>query len=272
MTLLEVIATTVADARAAQRGGANRLELVTAMGEGGLTPSIGLIEAVTEAVDIPVNVIVRPHSRSFVYDADDYAVMLRDVRAIAKTRANAIVVGMLTANGDIDTDGLARVIDAADGLPLTFHRAFDDTRDLHAAFDTLLQFDAVTNVLTSGGKPSVLEAEKTIAKLVERAKDSHCTVLAGAGLTVDAVAPFVASTRARAVHFGSGVRVDGNGLAPGMKRESGACGRRSTRWAEAGAYAPIHGSLRKHHPATVFRCPSPSLSPSNPSSRSYACP
>jgi len=138
------------------------------MGEGGLTPSIGLIESVIEAVGIPVNVIVRPHSRSFVYDADDYAVMLRDVRAIAKTRANAIVVGMLRADGSVDTDGLARVIEAADGLQLTFHRAFDETRDLLAAFDTLLQFGAVTNVLTSGGKPSVLDAQETISKLVEK--------------------------------------------------------------------------------------------------------
>ncbi|WP_321791661.1 copper homeostasis protein CutC [Caballeronia sp. J97] len=214
MTLLEVIATTIADARAAQRGGADRLELVTAMGEGGLTPSIGLIEGVIEAVGIPVNVIVRPHSRSFVYDVDDYAVMLRDVRAIAETRANAIVVGMLRANGEIDTDGLARVIEAADGLPITFHRAFDEARDLYAAFDTLLQFDAVTNVLTSGGKPSVLQAEGTIEKLVEQAAGTHCTVLAGAGLTVDALVAFVASTRVRAVHFGSGVRVEGKGLAP----------------------------------------------------------
>ncbi|SAK79650.1 CutC family protein [Caballeronia catudaia] len=214
MTLLEVIATTAADARAAERAGADRLELITAMGEGGLTPSIGLIESVVDAVGIPVNVIVRPHSRSFVYDADDYAVMLRDVRTIAKTGANAIVTGMLRADGDVDTDGLARVIEAADGLPLTFHRAFDAARDLFAAFDTLLRFDAVTNVLTSGGRPSVLEAQASIATLVGKAAGTRCTVLAGAGLTVDAVAAFVASTGVRAVHFGSGVRVDGQALAP----------------------------------------------------------
>jgi copper homeostasis protein len=214
VTLLEVIATTVADARAAERGGADRLELITAMGEGGLTPSIGMIESVVDAVRIPVNVIVRPHSRSFVYDADDYAVMLRDVRAIAQTRANAVVIGMLTSEGDVDTDGLKRVIEAADGLQITFHRAFDEARDLHAAFDTLLKFDAVTNVLTSGGKPSVLEAEDTIRKLVEQSKGTRCTVLAGAGLTVDAVQAFVASTGVSAVHFGSGLRVEGKALAP----------------------------------------------------------
>jgi copper homeostasis protein len=212
--LLEVIATTVTDARLAAQAGADRLELITAMGEGGLTPSVGLIEAVVAVVDIPVNVIIRPHSRSFVFDADDYAVMLRDVRAVAATGANGVVIGMLTPDGEIDREGLARAIDVADGLAITFHRAFDETRDLRDALDVLLGFDAVTNVLTSGGKPSVLQAEETIRALVQQAAGSHCTVLAGAGLTVDAVAGFVRATQVNAVHFGSGVRVGGNGLAP----------------------------------------------------------
>jgi copper homeostasis protein len=212
--LLEVIATTVADAQAAAQGGADRLELITAFGEGGLTPSIGMIEAVLDAVRIPVNVIVRPHSRSFVFDTHDYAAMLRDVRAIATARAHGIVIGMLTPAGEIDQDGLARAVDAADGLPITFHRAFDEARDLPRAFDVLLGFETVTNVLTSGGARSVLQAEQTIRALVAQARGSHCTVLAGAGLTVDALAGFVAATGVRAVHFGSGVRVDGNGAAP----------------------------------------------------------
>jgi copper homeostasis protein len=212
--LLEVIATTVADAQAAARGGADRLELVTAMGEGGLTPSLGMIEAVVEAVTIPVNVIVRPHSRSFVYDADDYAVMLRDVRAAKVAGAHAVVIGMLTPSREIDRDGLQRAIDAADGMPITFHRAFDEARDLHEALDVLLGFDAVTNVLTSGGKPSVLEARAEIQTLVQRAAHTHCTILAGAGFTVDRVAEFVSATQVRAVHFGSGVRIGDKGLAP----------------------------------------------------------
>jgi copper homeostasis protein len=217
--LLEVIATTVTDARLAVQAGADRLELITAMGEGGLTPSVGLIEAVVDAIGnpadrCPVNVIVRPHSRSFVFDADDYAVMLRDVRAATAAGAQGVVIGMLTPEGEIDQEGLARVVDAADGLAITFHRAFDEVRDQRHALDVLLGFDTVTNVLTSGGKPSVLQAEETIRALVKQADGSHCTVLAGAGLTVDAVAEFVRVTRVRAVHFGSGVRVGGNGMAP----------------------------------------------------------
>ncbi|MGF6550580.1 copper homeostasis protein CutC [Paraburkholderia youngii] len=212
--LLEVIATTVADARAAAQAGADRLELVTAMGEGGLTPSVGLIEAVVAAVGIPVNVIVRPHSRSFVYDADDYAVMLRDIRAVKAAGANGIVIGMLDAERTIDREGLARACEAADGLAITFHRAFDEARDLREALDVLLGFEAVTNVLTSGGKPSVLQAQAVVSELVRQADGSPCKVLAGAGLTVDAVADFVSNTHVEAVHFGSGVRVNGNGLAP----------------------------------------------------------
>ncbi|MGF6480662.1 copper homeostasis protein CutC [Paraburkholderia sp. JPY419] len=212
--LLEVIATTVADARAAAQAGADRLELVTAMGEGGLTPSVGLIEAVVAAVGIPVNVIVRPHSRSFVYDADDYAVMLCDIRAVKAAGANGIVIGMLDAERTIDREGLARACEAADGLAITFHRAFDEARDLREALDVLLGFEAVTNVLTSGGKPSVLQAQAVVSELVRQVDRSPCTVLAGAGLTVDAVADFVSNTHVEAVHFGSGVRVNGNGLAP----------------------------------------------------------
>ncbi|WGS50169.1 copper homeostasis protein CutC [Paraburkholderia sp. D15] len=212
--LLEVIATTVADARVAAQAGADRLELVTAMGEGGLTPSIGLIEAMVAAVPIPVNVIVRPHSRSFVYDADDYATMWRDVRAVKAAGANGIVIGMLNEAGEIDREALARAIDAADGLAITFHRAFDETRDLRRALDVLLGFDAVTNVLTSGGKASVLDAEPTIGELIRQASGSHCTILAGAGLTLEAIAGFVSRTQVEAVHFGSGVRERGHGLAP----------------------------------------------------------
>jgi copper homeostasis protein len=207
--LLEVIATTVADAKAAARGGADRLELVTAMGEGGLTPSIGMIEAAIAAVPIPVNVIVRPHSRSFIYDADDFAVMVRDVRAAKVAGANAVVVGILTASREVDREALLRVVDAADGMPLTFHRAFDEARDLREALDVLLEVGAVTNVLTSGGKPSVLDAVAEVQALVAQAAQSHCTVLAGAGLTVDRVRGFAHAARVRAVHFGSGVREEG---------------------------------------------------------------
>ena len=108
---------------------------------------------------------------------------------------------------------MQRVVDAADGMPVTFHRAFDEARDLLEALDVLLEFDSVTNVLTSGGAGSVLDAVAEIQALVARAARSHCTVLAGAGLTVERVAEFVCATRVKAVHFGSGVRFGAQGVA-----------------------------------------------------------
>lgn len=212
--LLEVIATTLSDAQTAARSGADRIELVTGLAEGGLTPSIGLIEAVTAAVAIPVNVIVRPHARGFVYAPDELAILERDTRAAVAAGASGIVFGALNAQGDIDTAALARIVDAAGGKPITFHRAFDVSRDLNAAFDTLLKTPAVTNVLTSGGHPSVLAGRDAVTRLARRAVGQSCEVLAGAGLTVETLGEFVRMTGVRAVHLGSGVRERGETWGP----------------------------------------------------------
>ena len=203
-SVLEVIATTVGDAKRAARAGADRLELVTAITEGGLTPSVGLVEAVVAAVPIPVNVIVRPHSRSFVYDADDLRVIERDVRAAVAAGANGVVPGALDARGDVDLGALARIAAAADGRALTFHRAFDVSRDLNAAFDALLRVPAVTSVLTSAASVGARRGrDDHAARAVAAARPARCWRL---GLTVDAVGDFVRATGVRAVHFGSGRR------------------------------------------------------------------
>ena len=141
-----------------------------------------------------MNVIVRPHSRSFVYDADDYAVMLRDVRAVKAAGANGIVIGMLNADGEIDREGLARAIDAADGLAITFHRAFDETRDLQRSARRAARFRR-GDERADFGRTNLpcCTRKQTIRELVQQAAGSHCTVLAGAGLTVDAVAGFVSA-------------------------------------------------------------------------------
>ncbi|WP_246796118.1 copper homeostasis protein CutC [Burkholderia perseverans] len=212
--LLEVIATTLSDAQAAARAGADRIELATGLSEGGLTPSIGLIEAVTAALPIPVNVIVRSHGRGFVYTPEEMAILERDTRAAVAAGAAGIVFGALNGHGDVDTAALARIADAAGGKPITFHRAFDVSRDLNAAFDLLLNTPAVRTVLTSGGHPSALDGRETIARLVRRAQGSACQVLAGAGLKVESIGDFVRATGVRAVHLGSGVRERGEVWGP----------------------------------------------------------
>lgn len=97
--LLEVIGTTVQEVKEAALHGADRIELITAFSEGGLTPSLGLVEEAIASVSIPVNVMVRPHSRSFVYDADDRATIVRDIRLLRETGANAMFLARLHRKG-----------------------------------------------------------------------------------------------------------------------------------------------------------------------------
>lgn len=212
--ILEVIATTVTEAKAAQAGGADRIELITAIKEGGLTPSLGLVEEVVKAVTIPVNVMVRPHSHSFVYDADDVRTMRRDIRLIRETGAHGIVIGALTKEASIDVRSLELFLEDSGDLWVTFHRAIDEAANLTEALNILLQYPQIKAVLTSGGKPSVLDAVSEVKQLVEQSRGSQLSILAGSGLSLDAVEDFVRATGVPQVHFGTGVRVGGGALEP----------------------------------------------------------
>ncbi|WP_342564586.1 copper homeostasis protein CutC [Paenibacillus sp. FSL R7-0345] len=213
--LLEVIATTVNDAVTAERHGADRIELITGIFEGGLTPSLGLIEAVREVVSIPVRVMVRPHARSFCYDAEDIAVMLRDIRRIRAAGGLSLVTGVLRADHSVDVELLERLLEAADGMDVTFHRAFDEIPDQTGALDILSQYKQITDVLTSGGKPTAPEGAERIAVLQRLSSARHKpAILAGSGLTAEGLEDFLEKTAVGSVHFGSAVREDGNPLRP----------------------------------------------------------
>ncbi|GIP47659.1 hypothetical protein J53TS2_12500 [Paenibacillus sp. J53TS2] len=211
---LEVIATCVEDAIVAEANGADRLELITAITEGGLTPGIGMVRQVVKAVDIPVHVMVRPHSRSFVYGEADVLTMEEEVQAIADAGAAGIVFGALTTERKIDEAALERILVLAVGLNVTFHRAFDELADLPSGLRTLMQYPQVNRVLTSGGTRPAPQAVPAIRELMAIANGSSLRILAGYGLTLETVSQFVADTGVTEVHFGSAVRQEGNGLAP----------------------------------------------------------
>ncbi|MNI49386.1 Copper homeostasis protein CutC [compost metagenome] len=210
--LLEVIATTVDDAVIAERHGADRIELITGIREGGLTPSLGLIEGVREAVRIPVRVMVRPHARSFCYDEADAQTMLRDIRHIAAVGGLSLVMGMLRPDGKVDEELLKRLLQAADGLEVTFHRAFDEAEDQLAALETISRYPQITDILTSGGQNTAPEGAERIAVL-ERLSAS-VNILAGSGLTAEGLSDFITDTAVSRVHFGSAVREGGDPLKP----------------------------------------------------------
>jgi len=211
---LEVIATCMDDALKAEANGADRLELITAITEGGLTPGIGLVQQVVRSVQIPVHVMVRPHSRSFVYDKHDLETMIAEVKAIAAAGAAGIVVGALTADGRIDEAALESMLPWAEEMQVTFHRAFDELEDQLEGLRTLLRYPQITRILTSGGLKPAPEAIPAIRKLVEAANGGSLKILAGNGLTPETVVSFIEQTGVPEVHFGSAVRLGRSGLAP----------------------------------------------------------
>lgn len=205
--IFEAIAISVTDAKIAAQHGADRLELITGIKEGGLTPSLGLIEGVLEAVDIPVQIMIRPHSQSFVYDEDEIQTMIRDIQKLKPYAPQAgIVLGALTPSGDIHEEALKRMLDAAGDLEVTFHRAFDELSDQFTGLQLLSQYPQIKRILTSGGKPNVMDAADRIKELVKASHSTHLTILAGSGLKAEGLAGFIAETGVTQVHFGSAVR------------------------------------------------------------------
>lgn len=211
---LEVIATTLTDALLAEQGGADRIELVTGILEGGLTPGPGLIREVVRRVSIPVHVMVRPHSQSFVYDEYDLQTMKEDIAFIKASGAAGIVVGTLTGDGKVDTAALEYLLQDAEGLNVTFHRAFDEIEDQLSAFQVIAGYPQINRILTSGGPLPAPKSAPQIKRLVEASRGTGTAILAGYGLSVPVLQEFIEATDVPEVHFGSALRRDGDHLKP----------------------------------------------------------
>mgnify|MGYP003580563536 CR=1 FL=1 len=196
--LVEACVDSVASAVAAERGGAGRLELCDNLGDGGTTPSAGMISAVKAAVQIPVFVIVRPRGGDFVYTDVEAGVMRLDVEAASMLGADGVVIGALTADRLVDAERTRALMDAAAGLPVTFHRAFDHAKDLPQALEVLMSL-GVSRVLTSGGAATALEGVSTIAALAKRAAGS-IAIMAGGSLREENVQEVVHRTGVTEVH------------------------------------------------------------------------
>jgi copper homeostasis protein len=183
---------------AAERGGARRLELCDALFDGGTTPSAGMISACKEAVSIPVFVIIRPRGGGFVYSEAECDVMRRDVVAARKLGADGVVIGGLRDDGNVDLELVKSLIDVAEDLSVTFHRAFDFTPDLPASLDALSKA-GVNRILTSGGASTAGEGAAVIGELVRQA-GSRLIVIAGGGIRENNVRDLVSVSGVTEVH------------------------------------------------------------------------
>ena len=202
--MIEIIGTTIEDAKRIEKGGADRIELVSALSEGGLTPSYSLIKSAVRSVNIPVNVMIRPHSKSFVYTEEEIQLMVEDIRIAKDLKVNGVVFGVLNKHNEICIPTLEKLLKACNGIDVTFHKAIDELSHKVKGIEILSEYEQIKNVLTSGGKGDILNNIPVIKNMVEKSK--HINLIVGGGLDFDNIKEIIKNTKASQYHFGTAIR------------------------------------------------------------------
>ncbi|MGB1655946.1 MAG: copper homeostasis protein CutC [Longimicrobiales bacterium] len=207
--ILEVCCASADFALAAAEAGADRVELCDNLIEGGTTPSVGAVAVAAARSGVPVMAMVRPRGGDFLYSGLEFDVMLRDIDVLGSAGVSGLVFGVLDAGGRIDRVRTRRLIEAARPLPVTFHRAFDLSRDLEESLDTLAELGA-DRILTSVGQASVLDGLDRLAALIERAAGS-VVVMPGGGIRPDNIEAVAKVPGVTEIHVGA-TRRRGSGM------------------------------------------------------------
>jgi copper homeostasis protein len=201
--MVEICIDSLASARAAADGGADRIELCADLPRGGTTPSAGLIENVRKLTSLDIRVLVRPRPGDFVYSSEELGIMERDIAHAKILGADGVVIGVLDADGNIDRDAMRSLIAKARPMRVTFHRAFDVVSDASVAIEVLAEI-GIDLLLTSGRHPTASEGRDGIRDVVQRSR-GRFRVMVGSGLNLSNVGSLVQFTGVQDVHVGSGV-------------------------------------------------------------------
>jgi copper homeostasis protein len=214
MPALEVIAMTLEDAREAQAGGADSLELVSRLDVGGLTPDLAWAQAVRDAVTCRLYLMVRPHASSFVYDAQDREHIFAAVEAARRIGVTGIVFGALTPAGMLDLPLMQAVAQAAGDLALTMHRALDHTPAPSQALAALA--GTAQRILCSGGAADIWQGREQMRAWVQAYP--HLSFVCAGGVTLANIAELAAFTGAQEMHVGGAARENGRVTAAATRR------------------------------------------------------
>ena len=188
--ILEICVDSLSSARAAIAGGADRLELCSALSIGGLTPYTALLQQIRQESTIPIRCLMRPRAGDFLYTRDEIMMMAMQIRALKDAGADGFVIGCLTADGDLDKTALAPLIEAAGGAGLTLHRCIDVSRDLCKTYRDAAEL-GIDTVLTSGGASNCRTGMAAIGELLAlRDEISGPEVLIGAGVNASVISDF----------------------------------------------------------------------------------
>lgn len=194
---LEVCAGDIESAMAARNGGAQRIELCSALSEGGITPSAGLAAEAAE-LGMTVHALIRPRSGDFLYTPAEVRTMATDIKMLKQLGIDGVVIGCLTKDGDIDVEACQQLVDAAQGMSITFHRAFDRCRQPLKALEQIIALGC-HRLLTSGQAATALEGKEMIKQLVNQAND-RIIIMPGCGVNADNAAEILTYTGAKEIH------------------------------------------------------------------------
>jgi copper homeostasis protein len=198
--IVEVCVDSLDSALAAERGGAQRVELCSGLMEGGVTPSAGLIATIRQRISIALHVMIRPRAGDFCYTPDEFSVMQRDVLMAKQLVADGVVFGILDLDGNVDLPKMRQLVELARPLKTTYHRAFDMSADLRRSLEQVIETGA-DRILTSGGKPTAVEGAESLRNLVELA-NGRVIVMACGGIDADNLRAVIEKTGVREVHVG----------------------------------------------------------------------
>ncbi|MGN6420030.1 MAG: copper homeostasis protein CutC [Pseudobacter sp.] len=198
MAVLEICAYNIQSALIAEQAGANRIELCASAPEGGITPSAGTLRITRDQLSIQLYPIIRPRGGDFLYDKYEWAVMKQDILLCKSIGCEGISTGVQLADGNIDVDGMKRIVEWAYPMEVTCHRVFDSTPDAFRSLEELISCGC-ERILTSGQAPAAPEGAVLLAKLIEQAA-SRIIIMPGAGVRASNVRALRDATQAVEFH------------------------------------------------------------------------
>lgn len=205
--MLEVIGFNIESCAIAQAAGGHRIELCDNPLDGGTTASYGFIKAARELLTIQLFPIIRPRGGDFLYSDAEFAIMKTDVQLCKQLGCDGVVIGMLHADGSVDTIRCKQLVDLAYPLGVTFHRAFDRANDPFKALEDIISIGC-ERILTSGQKPTALEATKLITQLIEQA-DGRIIIMPGSSVRSDNIIELAEKTGATEFHTSARISTPG---------------------------------------------------------------
>jgi copper homeostasis protein len=195
---LEVIAFDLFSCLVAENAGAHRIELCANPHEGGTTPSFGMMRMARKASSIQLFPIVRPRGGDFLYDKAEFLSMIEDIKIAKNEGCDGVVIGMLKKDGAIDIDACHDLIHHANGMEVTFHRAFDRVNDQQKALEDIIKLGC-TRILTSGGYPTAMEGKDNLQQLVSLA-NHRIKIMVGSGIRSSNIKEIQSHTKASVFH------------------------------------------------------------------------